>query len=81
MSDATQDRSREAAGRMATLSERERQVVEMVADGRSSKAIGVELKISSRTVENHRANIMRKLGVDSVVGLVRYAIRNKLIEP
>ena len=65
----------------AHLSTRERQVVQMIAEGKSNKEIGQSLDISIRTVENHRAAIMRKLEVDSVAGIVRYAIRNKLIEP
>jgi DNA-binding NarL/FixJ family response regulator len=75
MNDAAQDRSSEAAERMAGLSERERQVVDMVVAGQSSKAIGVELEISCRTVENHRARIMAKVGVRNVAELVTLAMR------
>ncbi|HKP04757.1 MAG TPA: response regulator transcription factor [Chthoniobacterales bacterium] len=63
------------------LTARERQVVQLIAEGKSNKEIGNALGISLRTVENHRANIRRKLKLDSVAGLVRYAIRNKMIEP
>jgi len=63
------------------LTARERQVVQLVAEGKSNKEIGNALGISLRTAENHRANILRKLNLDSVAGLVRYAIRNKMIEP
>jgi len=63
------------------LSAREREIVQQLAEGKSNRDVGQAFGISTRTVENHRANIMRKLGVDSVAGLVRYAIRNKLIEP
>jgi len=75
MSDAGQDRSREAAERMVVLSDRERQVVDMVVAGQSSKAIGVALSISCRTVENHRARIMAKVGVRNVAELVTLAMR------
>ena len=63
------------------LTARERQVVQLVAEGKSNKEIGNALGISLRTAENHRANILRKLNLDSVAGLVRYAIRTKMIEP
>lgn len=63
------------------LTARERQVVRLIAEGKSNKEIGDALAISLRTAENHRANIRRKLNLDSVAGLVRYAIRHKIIEP
>ena len=62
------------------LTAREREIVQLVVEGKTSKEVGETLGISTRTAENHRAHIMRKLGEDSVAGLVRYAIRNKLIE-
>jgi two-component system response regulator NreC len=63
------------------LSGREREIVQLVAEGKSNKAAADVLGISARTVEAHRATIQRKLGVDSVAGLVRYAIRNKIVAP
>ena len=63
------------------LSAREREIVQLIAEGKSNNAVADALAISVRTAENHRAHIMRKLGADSVADLVRYAIRNKLIEP
>jgi two-component system response regulator NreC len=62
------------------LSEREREVVQLVAEGRSNKETADALGISVRTAETHRAHVLRKLNLDSVAGLVRYAIRNKIIE-
>ena len=62
------------------LSTREREIVQLLAEGKTNKEVGETLGITTRTTENHRANIMHKLGEDSVAGLVRYAIRNKLIE-
>ena len=62
------------------LTPRERQVVELIADGKNSHEIGALLGISHKTSDVHRANIMRKLGIRSVSELVRYAIRNKLVE-
>jgi len=58
-----------------TLTVRERQIVKLIAEGRSSKEIGDLLFISPRTVENHRANIMEKLHLNKVVDLVKYAVR------
>jgi len=61
------------------LSPREREVLQLVADGKSNKETSAALFISLKTVETHRAAIMRKLKLDSVPALVRYAIRNGLI--
>ncbi|HEX4629379.1 MAG TPA: response regulator transcription factor [Chthoniobacterales bacterium] len=62
------------------LSAREREVVQLIAEGKSNKEIADALGISVRTAETHRANILRKLNLDSVADLVRYAIRNNLID-
>ena len=64
-----------------TLTDREREVVQLLTEGRSNKEVASLLHISVKTVETHRAAIMRKLGVGSIVELVHYAIRNKLIQP
>jgi len=53
----------------------------LVAEGRSTKELADRLGISPKTAETHRTNIMRKLNVHSVSEVVRYAIRNKLVEP
>jgi DNA-binding NarL/FixJ family response regulator len=63
------------------LSDREIQVVQLLSQGLTSKRIGASLGISVKTVETHRANIMRKLGVGSIAELVRYAIRSHLVTP
>jgi DNA-binding NarL/FixJ family response regulator len=63
------------------LSPREREIVQLIAEGKTNNEVANALAIGVRTAENHRASIMRKLGANSVAGLVRYAIRNKLIEP
>jgi DNA-binding NarL/FixJ family response regulator len=60
---------------------RERQIIQLVAESRSSKEIAATLGISVKTVESHRTNIMRKLRLRSVSDLVRYAIRNGIVEP
>jgi DNA-binding NarL/FixJ family response regulator len=62
------------------LTAREREIVQLIAAGRNSKDVAAVLGISVKTAETHRANIMRKLQVHTVSELVRYALRNKLIE-
>jgi two-component system, NarL family, response regulator NreC len=62
------------------LSAREREIVQLLAEGKSNKGVAEALGISVRTAEAHRASIMRKLDVDSIAGLVRYAVRNKIVE-
>ena len=57
------------------LSVREREIVKLIAEGKSSKEIGALLFISSRTVQHHRANIMRKLNVKKTADLIKYAIQ------
>jgi DNA-binding NarL/FixJ family response regulator len=63
------------------LSDRQTSIVRLVAEGRTNKEIALIFNISLKTVETHRAAAMRKLHLSSVAGLVRYAIRNGLIEP
>jgi DNA-binding NarL/FixJ family response regulator len=63
------------------LTSREREIVQLLAEGKSSKEVAVGLGISVKTAETHRANIMRKLGIHSVSELVRYAVKNHVIEP
>ena len=65
----------------AVLSPRERGVVQLIAEGHTNKAISAILNLSIKTIESHRAAAMRKLNITSTAGIVRYAIRNKLIEP
>jgi DNA-binding NarL/FixJ family response regulator len=65
----------------APLSPRERVVVQLIAEGHSNKEIGGLLRLSVKTVETHRAAALRKINASSTAGLVRYAIRNKLVEP
>jgi DNA-binding NarL/FixJ family response regulator len=62
------------------LSPRERTVVKLVAEGYSNKGISAILNLSVKTTETHRSAAMRKLGIGSVAGLVRYAVRNKFLE-
>jgi DNA-binding NarL/FixJ family response regulator len=62
------------------LTSREREIVQLLAEGKSSKEVANSLNISVKTAETHRANIMRKLQLHTVSELVRYAVRNQIIE-
>ncbi|MGB6545888.1 MAG: response regulator transcription factor [Candidatus Acidiferrales bacterium] len=62
------------------LTAREREIVQLLAEGKSSKEVAVSLGISVKTAETHRANVMRKLELHSVSELVRYAVKNQIIE-
>jgi DNA-binding NarL/FixJ family response regulator len=64
-----------------TLTPREEEIVKLVAEAHTTKQIAAILHLSEKTVENHRANAMRKLGMRDRVELVRYAIRRGLVEP
>jgi DNA-binding NarL/FixJ family response regulator len=71
----------EAATPGMTLTAREREVLQLLAEGQSNKEVASSLGIGVKTAEAHRANLMRKLGVRSISELVRYAIRNRIVEP
>lgn len=64
----------------SSLTDREREVVVLVAEGHSNKQVAVTLGITPKTVETHRSNIMRKLGLKRTAELVRYAMRDGLIQ-
>ncbi|HJO23214.1 MAG: response regulator transcription factor [Myxococcota bacterium] len=64
---------------LGSLSNREREVLQLVAEGLSSKEIADRLRISNRTVDTHRASIMTKVGSRKTAGLVRFAIREGLV--
>jgi DNA-binding NarL/FixJ family response regulator len=65
---------------LAQMTEREIEIIRFVADGLTNKEIAQQLFISHRTVDTHRTNIMRKLDVTSVAGIVKFAYRNGLME-
>jgi DNA-binding NarL/FixJ family response regulator len=72
-----------AEDRAATpaVTPREREIIQLIAEGHSNKETASTLGVSVKTIEAHRANIMKKLRLRSISDLVRYAIRNKLVEP
>jgi DNA-binding NarL/FixJ family response regulator len=76
----TPDSRKESALSCSGPSPRERQILRLLADGKSNKEIGSILDISTRTVECYRARIMLKLDLHSTAALVRYAVRNKIVE-
>jgi len=75
--------SRSGAGRPETrydaLTRREREVFKLLADGRSAKEIAVRLELSTKTVDVHKTNLMRKLGVHDRGELLKYALQNRLV--
>jgi len=72
--------SRNEAPDLPTLTAREREVTQLLAEGKSSKEAAVLLNLSTKTVETHRSNIMRKLNLHSIRDLVVYAIKNSIIQ-
>jgi DNA-binding NarL/FixJ family response regulator len=71
----------ESSGPAEPLTPREREVLKLIAEAFTNREIGEILHLAEKTVESHRANLMRKLGMRDRVELVRYAIRRGLIEP
>ncbi len=82
------DRQRRDAGALSkgddragdSLTSREREVIQLLAEGKTSKEVAVTLNLSVKTAETHRTNLMRKLGLHSVADLTRYAVRNGIVQ-
>ena len=62
------------------MTSREREVIQLLAEGKTSKEVAVALNLSVKTAETHRTNLMRKLGLHSVADLTRYAVRNGIVQ-
>jgi DNA-binding NarL/FixJ family response regulator len=62
------------------LTGREREVIQLLAEGKTSKEVAVTLNLSVKTAETHRTNLMRKLGLHSVADMTRYAVRNGIVQ-
>ena len=75
------DRGKVASENADRLTSREREIVQLLAEGNSNKEIARGLALSVKTVETHRATIMRKLDLHSLADLVRFAIRNQIVSP
>jgi DNA-binding NarL/FixJ family response regulator len=78
--DKGQSASRGEAPKLPTLTPRELEVVQLLAEGKSSKEVATALDMSTKTAETHRSNIMRKLGFHSIRDIVVYAIKNEIIQ-
>lgn len=64
---------------LESLTPRQREVLQLIAEGQNTKQIALSLNISVKTVETHRAQLMDRLQIHNIAGLVRYALRNGLI--
>jgi len=78
--DKGQNLAKGEAPRLPTLTPRESEVIQLLAEGKSSKEVASLLDLSTKTAETHRSNIMRKLGLHSIRDLVVYAIQNNIIQ-
>ena len=81
MRDALAKPSTQADSIIDLLTHREREVAVLLAKSNSSKEVAAQLNISTKTAENHRTNLMRKLGVHDVAGVIRFVIRQGLYDP
>ncbi|UCF66163.1 MAG: response regulator transcription factor [Acidobacteriota bacterium] len=71
----------EKADPLSVLTARQREILQLIAEGRSTKQIAADLDVSVKTVETHRAQLMERLDIHDVAGLVRFAVRTGLVEP
>jgi DNA-binding NarL/FixJ family response regulator len=69
----------EVKSSMETLTPRQREILQMIAEGKSTKQIAHVLEVSVKTVETHRASLMERLAIHDIAGLVLYAVRNRLV--
>lgn len=74
-------RTQPSRAQAGILTAREHEVIQLLAEGKSNKEVATALGIATKTAEAHRINIMRKLNVHSIAGVVRYAVRNQLLSP
>lgn len=74
------DHRRDSAPEDNILTSREREVIQLLAEGKTSKEVAVTLNLSVKTAETHRTNLMRKLDLHSVADLTRYAVRNGIVQ-
>jgi DNA-binding NarL/FixJ family response regulator len=79
--EAYRERSEGPAGPLAKLSLRHREILQLIAEGQTTKDIAHRLSLSVKTVETHRAQLMERLDIHDVPGLVRFAMRVGLIQP
>lgn len=79
--EAYRDKSDGPTGPLAKLSMRQREILQLIAEGHTTKDIAQRLNVSVKTVETHRAHLMERLEIHDVPGLVRFAVRVGLIQP
>lgn len=79
--EAYREKSDGATGPLARLSMRQREILQLIAEGHTTKDIAQRLNVSVKTVETHRAHLMERLEIHDVPGLVRFAVRVGLIQP
>jgi DNA-binding CsgD family transcriptional regulator len=70
-----------ATSALDQLTPRQREVLQLIAEGHTTREIGQIMDISDKTVETHRANLMERLDIHDIAGLVRYAVRVGIISP
>jgi DNA-binding NarL/FixJ family response regulator len=76
---AMDGRAKPEASALESLTPRQREILQLIAEGKSTKEIAFALSVSIKTVETHRAALMERLGIRDVAGLVIFAVRNKLV--
>jgi two-component system, NarL family, response regulator NreC len=69
-----------ASPTISRLSPREREILQLAAEGKTSKEVALTLNVTAKTVDTHRSNILTKLGLHSIAELVLYAVRNNIIQ-
>lgn len=79
--EAYREKSEEPSGPLAKLTLRQREILQLIAEGHTTKDIAHRLNVSVKTVETHRAQLMERLAIHDVPGLVRFAMRVGLIQP
>ncbi len=77
--DAYLNRTTDATSSLEHLTSRQREILQLIAEGKSSKEIALLLNASVKTIESHRSNLMARLDIHDIAGLVRYAVRNGLV--
>ncbi len=75
----SKDKPQTQQGLTVELTRREREILTLIVDGYSNKEIGKKLFISHRTVDTHRTNLMKKLGINNIAGLISFAIKNGIV--
>jgi DNA-binding NarL/FixJ family response regulator len=79
--EAYREKSEGPTGPLAKLSQRQREILQLVAEGQTTKDIAQRLSLSVKTVETHRSQLMERLDIHDVPGLVRFAMRVGVIQP